>query len=132
MFETPDLITSLAQYSESQQPERIQIEDQKPSISEAYEKSKLTNDDVSSLLFLRIYAAADYYTMNETMMRHVPPVFVDIILDPYIFNVFPRSLVPTAVYIIILAIGGWYLAKYTSGLVQGFARPDVGTEKKTT
>jgi hypothetical protein len=126
------LITSLAQYSESHQQDTIQIEDHKPSISEAYEKSKLTYDDVSSLLFLRIHAVADYYTRNETLMKHVPPVFVDIILDPYVFNVFPRSLVPTAAYIIILAIGGWYLAKYISESVKDFSKYDFDMEKKIT
>jgi hypothetical protein len=43
----------------------------------------------------------------------VPPVLVDIILDPYLLNIFPKSLVPTAGYLIILAFGSWFL----SGLI---------------
>jgi hypothetical protein len=46
-------------------------------------------------------------------MSDVPPVLVDIILDPYLLNVFPKSLVPIAAYLTVLAIGGWYI----SGLV---------------
>lgn len=37
-------------------------------------------------------------------MRNVPPVAVDLILDPFLFNVFPRSLVPTAGWIVLVAV----------------------------
>jgi len=63
-----------------------------------------------SVLFLHVYAAADYFTLNETLMSQVPPVLADVILDPYIGNVVPRSLLPTAVYIIILAVLAWFLS----------------------
>lgn len=63
-------------------------------------------------------------------MENVPPVFVDIILDPYLFNVLPRSLAPTVAYIILLAIGSWYLSKYISSWIQDLSR-DVGSDKKT-
>jgi ethanolamine transporter EutH len=85
---------------------------------------------VSSTLFLQIFAAADYYTTNKTLMEQVPPVFVDIILDPYLFNVFPRSLVPTAVYIVLLAIGSWFLSKHISQWFQDFAQTSIDPEKK--
>lgn len=68
--------------------------------------------------------------MNQSMMENPPPVFVDIILDPYLFNIFPRSLLPTAMYIIILAIGGWYLAKYISALIQTIGQLDKDVDKK--
>ena len=64
----------------------------------------------SSDLFLRIRSAADFFTTNHTLMQTPPPVAVDIILDPYIGNVFPRSLIPTAAYIVILAIGSWFVS----------------------
>jgi len=63
-------------------------------------------------------------------MNHVPLVFVDIILDPYIFNVFPRSLVSTAAYIVLLAIGSWYLSKYISKWFQNLAQYNIDPEKK--
>ncbi|TVY54592.1 hypothetical protein LSUE1_G008676 [Lachnellula suecica] len=131
VFETPELITSLAQYSEGRQPDPIRIEDQQPSISRKQTPNR-TPEGLSSTLFLQVFAAADYYTTNKTIMKSVPPVFVDIILDPFIFNVFPRSLVPTAAYIILLAIGGWYLAKYISSWFENLASYDVEEEKKKT
>ncbi|KAI9716920.1 MAG: hypothetical protein M1812_005069 [Candelaria pacifica] len=102
VFQTPNLITSLATFSESRQ---YPLEDQATS-------QHLTSEtpSQSSILFLQIFAAADYYTMNQTLMKNVPPVDVDIILDPYIWNVFPRSLVPTAGYIALLAIGSWFVS----------------------
>jgi hypothetical protein len=66
----------------------------------------------SSSLVLRVIAAADFFTTNETLMRDPPSVDVDIILDPFLANVFPQSLLSTAVYIIILAIGSWFISGY--------------------
>jgi len=79
---------------------------------------------------LQVFAAADYYTMNNTLMEHVPPVFVDIILDPYLFNVVPRSLLPTAAYIIILAIGSWSLSKYIRKGFKNLAQDSFDSGKK--
>lgn len=45
-------------------------------------------------------------------MENVPPVHVDIILDPFIFNVFPRSLLPTAAYILTLAVVSWVISRF--------------------
>jgi hypothetical protein len=54
-------------------------------------------------------------------MNDVPPVVADIILDPFLFNVFPRSLVPTAVYTVVIAViayfVGGFLAKSLTGIV---------------
>ena len=63
-----------------------------------------------SILFLQIFATAEYFSLNQTLMSDVPPVLVDIILDPYLLNVFPKSLIPTAGYLIALAILGWVLS----------------------
>jgi hypothetical protein len=79
---------------------------------------------------LHIQAAADYYTMNQTLMKNPPLVLVDIILDPFILNVVPRSLIPTAAYIVILAIGGFYLSKYVNGWIRIMALDSVRLEKK--
>jgi hypothetical protein len=81
-------------------------------------------------LFLQIFAAADYYTTNKTLMDNVPPVYVDIILDPFIFNVLPRSLLPTVAYIILLAIGGWYISGYISKWLHQLAREPAEASKK--
>ncbi|CZR53812.1 uncharacterized protein PAC_03694 [Phialocephala subalpina] len=130
VFETPELIQSLAKYSEAREPDLLDAQSQQSSIVNPETTSKNTPASGSSTLFLQIFAAADYYTMNKTLMENVPPVFVDIILDPYVFNIFPRSLLPTAAYIVILAIGGWFLAKYISAYIQSIARLDTDAEKK--
>lgn len=127
VFETPELITSLAQYSETRQIEIL--EDLQPTKSQVEEKSN-AHDELSSVLFLRIFAAADYYTTNKTLMVEVPPVFVDIILDPFNFNVFPRSLLPTAAYIILVAIGSWYLARHFSGWINKLLANENSEKKK--
>jgi hypothetical protein len=89
--------------------------------------------DSKSILFLQIYAAADYFTLNETLMTNVPPVHVDIILDPYILNVFPRSLVPTALHIIAVAIGAWFLSCLIWSRVANIAQQEgsPSQDKKT-
>jgi hypothetical protein len=65
-------------------------------------------------------------------MEHVLPVHVDIIIDPFVFNILPRSLVPTVAYILTLATGSWYLSKYISNWFQTVAEPDITSEKKNT
>ncbi|KAJ5644589.1 hypothetical protein N7507_010600, partial [Penicillium longicatenatum] len=69
----------------------------------------LTTD---SVLFLRIQAAADYFSHDEALMKTVPPVSVDLILDPFLWNVFPRSLVRTAAWIVVVAIVAGFVAKW--------------------
>lgn len=46
-------------------------------------------------------------------MEHPLPVDVDIILDPFILNVLPRSLGPTAIYISGVAAAAFFI----SGLI---------------
>ncbi len=68
----------------------------------------------SSVLLLRILVAADYYTTNKALMSNVPPVYVDVILDPFIFDILPQSLVPTVGYIIVIATLSWFVAQQIS------------------
>jgi hypothetical protein len=72
-------------------------------------------------LFLRVRAAADFFTTDKELMSSPPSVDVDLILDPFVFNVFPRSLGPTAAYIIVLACGAWIV----SGRVWRFLRSEA-------
>jgi hypothetical protein len=64
------------------------------------------------VLFLRVQAAASYYTANRTLMDHPEPVDVDIILDPFLLNILPQSLGPVALYISAVAVGAWFLSGY--------------------
>lgn len=43
-------------------------------------------------------------------MQQPPLVDVDIILDSYVANIFPKSLLPTAAYIVILAVISFFLS----------------------
>ncbi|RMY22333.1 hypothetical protein D0866_11974 [Hortaea werneckii] len=94
VFDTPQLIKSLAAFSENSQPS-----------SDAADVGRVHSEHRASVLFLRVQAAADFYSTNKTLMLHPTPVDVDIILDPYRVNVFPQSLILTAGYIVLLAGG---------------------------
>ena len=67
-------------------------------------------DKRENALLLRIQAAADFFTTDQSRMRNPPPVDVDIILDPYLANIIPKSLLATAGYIVCLAVGSWFLS----------------------
>ena len=124
VFSSPELITSLAEFSATQQPSL-----QETALEQA--RKPIAKEIEQSLLLLRILAKADYYTMNQTLMENVPPVYVDIILDPYLMNVFPKSLMPTAIYIVVLAVGAWILGKWVSTWLLDVQKQDeVGKTKK--
>ena len=108
VFSKPELITSLASYSESHEGFDTR-------------SRKETASKTSSLLLLRIIAAADYYTNNKTLMQVVPPVNVHIILDPFLLNILPKSLLPTGLYLAIIAVIAWILSGYIWQIVSGIA-----------
>ncbi|KAJ5648565.1 hypothetical protein N7490_004937 [Penicillium lividum] len=94
----------------------------------------LTTD---SVLFLRIQAAADYFSHKESLMKTVPAVSVDLILDPFLWNVFPRSLVWTAGWVVVVAVTAGFVAKWVGGeiggLIEGTRKlrdEDEGVDKK--
>ncbi|GAW22017.1 hypothetical protein ANO14919_115510 [Xylariales sp. No.14919] len=74
-----------------------------------------------SVKLLRILVAADYYTTNHTLMKNVPPIMVDIILDPFVLNILPRSLSSTVTYITVVAIVSWFVGKWISSWVRQIA-----------
>ncbi|KAK5120108.1 hypothetical protein LTR85_006589 [Meristemomyces frigidus] len=98
VFDTPDLITSLAAYSEDRTEQF------------ASEAASRLSAGSRSILFLHVRSAGDFFTTNKTLMQSPPAVGVDIILDPYLANIFPQSLVPTGAYIAVLAVGSWLLS----------------------
>ncbi|KAJ9636542.1 hypothetical protein H2204_005375 [Knufia peltigerae] len=81
---------------------------------EALQRRKTAVRPDTTLLFLRLLAAADYYSPNDTLMMAAPPVAVDVILDRYIFNVFPKSLIPTALYLVLIAGCAWFVSGWVS------------------
>lgn len=126
MFETPELISELSGYSWSRQsPE---IEDGSRS-KPAKSIQAASSERQASVLFLQILTAADYYTMDKALMKHVPPVYVDIILDPFVLNVLPRSLLPTVGYIVVVSIMSWFVARSIGTWIRVIAA-EPSSEKK--
>jgi len=68
---------------------------------------------------LRILAAADYFTTDAALMRNVPRVDVDIILDPFLFNALPRSIAGTACYIVAVGVVSYFLARRIASWIRG-------------
>lgn len=74
------------------------------------ERSTGGGEHLSSVLLLRIDAAANYFTTDRELMRRPEPVLADVILDPFVLNVLPRTLLPTVGYVILVAAASWVLA----------------------
>ncbi|KAI1471755.1 uncharacterized protein F4812DRAFT_467717 [Daldinia caldariorum] len=125
LLDAPELLSELLEYSQSRKS-ADSSESQSRSMGDTQE---LRSEKETSVLFLQILAAADYYTMNNTLMRNVPPVHVDIILDPFVLGLLPHSLLPTVGYIIVVAIASWFIARYVSIRIRNLAA-ETTPEKK--
>lgn len=129
VWKTPDLIQSLAEYATSQQPEQASNAPQpkmhQPSPDDAGESK-------ASVLLLRVQAAADYFTDNVALMNNPPPVLVDLILDPFVFNAVPRSLLPTAGYLILVGLVTWFVAQRITSTLRAVASSEDNESKKRT
>jgi hypothetical protein len=101
VFDTPELISSLSEFSYG----RLAASKAEPPSA----ARDVAAERQRSLLFLRVLAVADYFSTNMTLMENVPPVYTDIILDPYLLNVLPRSLVPTVCVLLLVTIVAWIL-----------------------
>jgi hypothetical protein len=108
VFQDPDLLQSLSEYSYSRHAELGSAD------TELLQQRKVIPRSDTTFLFLRVDAAADYYSLDDGLMETVPPVAVDIILDRYILNVFPQSLLSTGLYLILVAVGAWFLSGWIS------------------
>ncbi|KKA27474.1 hypothetical protein TD95_001987 [Thielaviopsis punctulata] len=88
----------------------------------------------SSTLLLRILTAADYVTTNTDLRAAPPPVFADVILDAYWYNVVPQSLLPTIGVIALIApaalVLGRVLAKWIGSFAVTVYQDEEETEKK--
>lgn len=103
VFDTPHLVQSLAAYSEQLQrdPENL------------FTAGRTSLAGSESIFFLHIQAAADYFATNQTLMIQPSPVDIDLILDPYIGGIFPRSLGPISIYIVTIASVAWLTSKFS-------------------
>ncbi|RSL90178.1 hypothetical protein CEP51_000847 [Fusarium floridanum] len=118
VWDTPELMQSLADYAYSRQPSTDSQEDR-----EEGERS-------ASVLLLQIKASADYFTDDTALMRDPPPVLVDLILDPYLYNLIPRSLVPTIGFLVLVGLVAWFVARSVASKLQSIAVAGESREKK--
>ncbi|PON22779.1 hypothetical protein TGAM01_v208259 [Trichoderma gamsii] len=113
IFSTPSLLQSLTQHTTTSTQEQI-IDEETETHQQKSSNHSLTAADGSSVLLLRVLAAADYFSHHSSLMKDPPPVLVDLILDPYLYNVLPQSLVPTVGYIVVISIVSWFAARWVS------------------
>lgn len=128
VWDTPALIQSLAEYATSRQ---LAGDEQDPEPGIHQPSSQESAEKRSSLLLLRVVATADYFTDHAKLMTNPPPVLVDLILDPFLLNVLPRSLLPTAGYIIVVAVASLLVARWIATSLQSLIGPGVSGEKKS-
>jgi len=129
---TPELIQSLAAYSYSRlggvnpdEDDMLQIHD-----DPASPRGKPDAERQASLLLIRVVAAADYYTDVAELMSNPPPVLVDLILDPFLLNVLPHSLLPTAGYIVAVAVTSLFIARWIATSLQTLADTEAASAEK--
>ncbi|KAI9688301.1 MAG: hypothetical protein M1820_010283 [Bogoriella megaspora] len=129
VFDTPELIQALAAEAEER---HSYLEHNVLENPEGARDLRSATEDYNSgavtALFLIVSSAAAFYSTNQSLMLDPPPVLVDIILDPYLLNIFPRSLVPTAVYLVGLAVGGWWLSWFVWKWLASIVEPKSHTD----
>ncbi|UKZ51856.1 hypothetical protein TrVGV298_005621 [Trichoderma virens] len=96
ILSTPALLQSLTQHAKSATPQ--------PHQEDHHDRKVSSPSDDNSALLLRVLAAADYFSHHSSLMKDPPPVLVDLILDPYLYNVLPQSLVPTVGYLVVVGV----------------------------
>ncbi|MCJ1402332.1 hypothetical protein MMC11_005552 [Xylographa trunciseda] len=120
VFRTPTLNSSIYEYFEAQIIESSSggKKQDKPSVVD------YSTTDIHSSLLLHVSATADYYSRDAALMRDGLLVDLDIILDPYLLNIFPQSLAPTGVYLVVLAILSWAISGIVWHWFRSLAHPD--------
>jgi len=112
VWDTPELIQSLAEHAASRQPAN-ESDDKPPSNESGARKA--------SVLLVHIRAAADYFVDDVELMKNPPPVLVDLVLDPFVLNLANQSLIPTVGYLIIVGVVTWFAARWIASRLQSVA-----------
>lgn len=129
VWQTPELVQSLLEYGDSRNPNSEDNEDDDgPSIFQLFAEADDGRDE--SILLLRVRASADYFSDNAALMKDPPPVLVDIILDPYLYNIVPRSLLPTVGYVVLVGIVTWIVARGAASALRTIANKPEDTHEK--
>lgn len=127
VWETPDLISSLAGYSLSRQQDKT--EHHEPQIRTSTHVD--AGERRASVQLLRIRSEADYYSHDKSLMENPRPVLTDIILDPYLLNVVPESLLLTGIHVILVATASFFIARWISTSLASISKSGTEKQKKT-
>lgn len=65
---------------------------------------KITGEHANSQIFLRVRARPDFISHLHEVMRTVPVVKFELILDPLLFGLIPRSLIGIVALVAITAL----------------------------
>jgi len=85
VFDTPKLISSLAAFSKARQEQTA------AKVSKEGQLDPVAGPEVSSVLFLQVSAAANFFTSNETLMNQPPEVLVDLsMMEFYNRSYYPK------------------------------------------
>ncbi|KAF4943376.1 hypothetical protein FGADI_13458 [Fusarium gaditjirri] len=122
VWQTPELIQSLANYSFSRQ-------DQEAGLTKESTQTE-GREREASILLLQIKASADYFSNDAALMKDPSPVHVDLILDPYLYGIVPRSLVPAAGYLVLVGAVAWCVSRSIASKLQRIAVTTDGANKK--
>lgn len=88
------------------------------------------NADVKQSYVLDILSSPDYVLLpsselspTNTSAQLPVKIPVDVILDPYLLNAIPRSLLPTIAYLLLLVMPlAWCLSGFADSVLKAFAR----------
>ena len=118
VWDTPELIQSLAQYAASRQPDN-ESEKQQPTAHKP--PSDESGSRKASVLLVHIRAAADYFVDDVKLMKNPPPVLVDLVLDPFVLNLANQSLMPTVGYLVVVGVVTWFASRWIASRLQSVA-----------
>ncbi|KAL6858395.1 hypothetical protein J3F83DRAFT_750657 [Trichoderma novae-zelandiae] len=134
VLSTPQLLQSLSQHATSFSTLDQQIQPRQHHHHHHHHLEQPQRDQPSpnetSILLLRVLAAADYFSHHPSLMKDPPPVLVDLILDPYIYNLLPQSLVPTVCYLVVVAVASWFVARWAAKSLTAIAGSDDDEKKQ--
>lgn len=116
VWEDPALISSLAAYAQAQ-PKQTKKDNQQ-------------GERKASVYLARVRAAADYFAQDKALMERPPPVLAELILDPYLFNAVPTSLLPTVGYILVVAALSFYVARWIAAKMASVAAADEDKKRR--
>ncbi|OTA06617.1 hypothetical protein A9Z42_0073770 [Trichoderma parareesei] len=126
ILSNPHLLRSPSQHATS-----LSLSTPNQQQSQQYQHSQKSSPNETSILLLRVLAAADYFSHHQSLMKDPPPpVLVDLILDPYIYNVLPQSLVPKVCYLVVVGIASWFVARWAAKALTAIAGSDDKDKKQ--